>query len=82
MCVEQAQVWKNLGECYLRLRNFESAHFSYTSALEIQRMHDAMPIPWVRVLRLTSVVVTAAATTTTIVDTLAEDLKHNSARTI
>jgi len=32
-----AQVWKNMGECYMRRGDFESAHFAYTSALEVQR---------------------------------------------
>jgi tetratricopeptide (TPR) repeat protein len=32
-----AQVWKNLGECYTRQREWENAHFAYTSALEVHR---------------------------------------------
>lgn len=34
---DAAQVWKNLGECYTRQREWENAHFAYTSALEVQR---------------------------------------------
>jgi tetratricopeptide (TPR) repeat protein len=33
---DSAQVWKNLGECYARRQEFESAHFAYNNALEIQ----------------------------------------------
>jgi tetratricopeptide (TPR) repeat protein len=34
---DSAQVWKNLGECYVRRKEFESAHFAFTNALEIQK---------------------------------------------
>lgn len=34
---ERAQVWKNLGECHSRRQEFESAHFAYNNALEIQK---------------------------------------------
>jgi tetratricopeptide (TPR) repeat protein len=32
-----AQVWRNLGECYTRQREWENAHFAYTNALEVHR---------------------------------------------
>jgi tetratricopeptide (TPR) repeat protein len=32
-----AQVWKNLGECYCRQKEWENAHFAYMSALEVHR---------------------------------------------
>lgn len=34
---DSAQVWKNLAECYSRREEFESAHFAYNNALEIQK---------------------------------------------
>ena len=34
---ESAQVWKNLGECHCRRKEFESAHFAYNNALSIQK---------------------------------------------
>lgn len=34
---DTTQVWKNLGECYTRQKEWENAHFAYTSALEVQR---------------------------------------------
>lgn len=34
---DSALVWKNLGECYTRREEFESAHFAYNNALEIQK---------------------------------------------
>mmetsp|Transcript_30683 Transcript_30683/g.46470 ORF Transcript_30683/g.46470 Transcript_30683/m.46470 type:complete len:727 (-) Transcript_30683:1506-3686(-) len=34
---DSSQVWKNLGECYTRRNEYESAHFALNNALEVQK---------------------------------------------
>mmetsp|Transcript_15139 Transcript_15139/g.22304 ORF Transcript_15139/g.22304 Transcript_15139/m.22304 type:complete len:718 (-) Transcript_15139:105-2258(-) len=34
---DSSQVWKNLGECYTRRKEYESAHFALNNALEVQK---------------------------------------------
>mmetsp|Transcript_30738 Transcript_30738/g.35046 ORF Transcript_30738/g.35046 Transcript_30738/m.35046 type:complete len:789 (-) Transcript_30738:20-2386(-) len=34
---DSAQVWQNLGECYICRHEYESAHFAFNNALEVQK---------------------------------------------